>query len=635
MRRHTLTTSPASRAMCALACVLFTVCSSFGSAALAQSVPNDRFSANRFTPAPGAGNYIMVDGAVVAGHLTPTAGLFVDYAHRPFVLFTASCKDGDTDDCQIEEADREIVSYQLTFSAMATLSISQRLQLGLVVPAVLTSGESFQATTEGVDDEFIDIRGGDAFGLGDPRLNVKVRLVGENGRGFYLSAVGFVTAPLGEATAEGRSIGDESLTGGGHLVFELLFERMRFGVNAGGVVRPERELLSTEVGPELTYGVGGSVDATTLLRVIGEVTGATQLSSQLDENPIEARVAGELTVGDFALALGGGAGILSGVGVPNFRAFAGAAYRPAGLDSDGDGVRDSADKCPSALEDDDNFQDDDGCPDEDNDGDNIADGSDRCPDTAEDPDGKEDTDGCPDLDNDGDGVQDGYDSCPSEPEDKDGDRDEDGCPDDDRDRDGVPDGADKCPNDPEDTDGFGDEDGCPETDFDGDGVSDDEDQCPDEPEDKDGVDDADGCADVIASSTPPPPPDLVKVTCDKIEVSQKIFFKSNSAVIETRSHELLNAIASALHQAKHVKKVRVEGHTDDKGNDAKNLKLSQGRAESVRDYLVNAGISAERLEAQGFGETRPIADNKARGGRDDNRRVEFVIVDQSSDCASK
>ena len=619
------------RVLFVTACSLF--CAAYAGTTAAQSIPNDRFSASRFTPAPGAGNYLMVDGAVVSGHVVPTAGLFIDYAHRPFVLFTATCAGGDADDCEVVEADKEIVSYQLTFSAMATLSLWQRLQLGLVVPVVLTSGESFRATVEGRDEEFVDIRGGDAFGLGDPRLSAKVRLAGEGGRGFYLSAVGFLTAPLGEATAEGRSIGDESLTGGGHLAFEYVLDGARVGINAGGVVRPTRELLSTEMGPELTYGVGGSVDVTTLLRVVGEVTGASQLSSQLDENPVEARAGGELLVGDLALALGGGVGLLSGVGVPNFRVFAGLAYRPAGVDSDGDGVSDRNDKCPSAIEDQDNYQDDDGCPDEDNDGDGIADGSDRCPDSAEDPDGKEDTDGCPDLDNDGDGVQDGYDSCPNEVEDKDGDRDEDGCPDDDRDRDGVPDAADKCPNDPEDTDGFGDEDGCPESDFDGDTIPDDEDQCPDEAEDKDGVDDTDGCPDVIAASTAPPPPELVKVTCEKIEVSQKIFFKSNSAVIENRSHELLNAISAALHQAKHVKKVRVEGHTDDKGNDNKNMKLSQGRAEAVRDYLVTAGISSERLDAQGFGETRPLADNKTREGRDENRRVEFVIVDQSAGCA--
>src|SRR5262245_12290230 len=57
-----------------------------------EAIPNDRFSANRFTPAPGPGNYLMVDGAGVGGHLAPSAGLFIDYAHRPFVLFTATCE---------------------------------------------------------------------------------------------------------------------------------------------------------------------------------------------------------------------------------------------------------------------------------------------------------------------------------------------------------------------------------------------------------------------------------------------------------------------------------------------------------------------------------------------------------------
>src|SRR5262245_10500459 len=103
-------------------------------------IPNDRFSANRFSPAPGAGNYIMVDGAVVGGHLTPSLGVFVDYAHRPFVLFTAECTDPDAEDCEIVESEKDIVSYQLTFSPMATLTLWQRLQIGLIVPLVQTSG---------------------------------------------------------------------------------------------------------------------------------------------------------------------------------------------------------------------------------------------------------------------------------------------------------------------------------------------------------------------------------------------------------------------------------------------------------------------------------------------------------------
>jgi hypothetical protein len=476
----------------------------FGGAsnASAQTIPNDRFSANRFTPAPGGDNFIMVDGAIVGGHLTPSAGLFVDYAHRPFVLFTATCAGGDPDDCEVEESERDIVRYQLTFNAMATLALWQRLQLGLVVPLVLTSGESFFATTPTRSDDYVDIRGGEAFGIGDPRLSAKVRLVGTGLEGFSLAAVAFVTAPIGELTAEDRSIGDDTVTGGGHAVFEYGLRKLRFAVNAGGIVRPERVLLTTEVGPEFIWGLGGSFAATPLLRVIGEVTGATQFTSELDENPVEARAAAELSVGDFAIVVGAGAGLVSGVGVPNFRALAGASYRPQGLDTDRDGVPDKDDACPAELEDQDGFADDDGCPDIDNDNDGIEDSADRCPDQAEDPDGTADEDGCPDNDNDNDGVADGYDSCPDEPEDKDGDRDEDGCPDDDTDRDGIEDANDQCPDQPEDFDGWGDEDGCPETDFDSDTVPDDEDQCPDQPEDMNGVDDEDGCPEQAPAAAP-------------------------------------------------------------------------------------------------------------------------------------
>jgi outer membrane protein OmpA-like peptidoglycan-associated protein len=74
--------------------------------------------------------------------------------------------------------------------------------------------------------------------------------------------------------------------------------------------------------------------------------------------------------------------------------------------------------------------------------------------------------------------------------------------------------------------------------------------------------------------------------------------------------------------------VRVEGHTDDVGEDAFNQTLSDGRAAAVRDYLIGKGVAVDRLEAQGFGETRPIADNTTKAGKEQNRRVEFVIVSQ-------
>src|SRR4029077_16781720 len=138
-----------------------------------------------------------------------------------------------------------------------------------------------------------------------------------------LAVVAFVTAPLGEATAEGRSLGDDGVTAGGHLAVEFGSSKLRFGVNLGGRYRPTREILSTEVGPEATWGIAGMYSATQTLRLIAEVTGASRLSGQLDENPIEARLAAELTAGDFAFVLGGGTGIVSGVGIPAFRILGG------------------------------------------------------------------------------------------------------------------------------------------------------------------------------------------------------------------------------------------------------------------------------------------------------------------------
>ncbi|MGD8859367.1 MAG: OmpA family protein [Myxococcales bacterium] len=601
----------------------------------AQTIPNDQFSADRFTPAPGPDNYLMVDGAIVGGHVSPSLGLIVDYAHRPFVLFTATCAGGDENDCEVEESEVDIVSYEVTGSLMGTLSLFQRLQLGLVVPVTATSGDSFRVSTPNLAEPYLDIRGGDAVGLGDPEISAKVRVLGKGREGFSLALGAYTTVPLADLANEGRNLGEESVTAGGNVIGEVVAGRLRVAANAGGVYRPERQLLSTEVGPELVYGVAGGFRVTSLLEVIGELTGATQLTSQLDENPIEFRAGARLSQGDVKILLAGGAGILSGVGVPNFRAIAGVSWEPAGLDSDGDGVDDEQDACPSELEDRDGHLDDDGCPDIDNDADGIDDVSDKCPDDAEDPDGFEDEDGCPDEDNDGDGIEDGYDSCPDEPEDLDGDRDDDGCPDNDRDRDGVPDDEDKCPEEPEDTDGFGDEDGCPEEDFDGDGVPDDSDQCPDEPEDMNGVEDEDGCPEAGAEAPPEPPPEApsaVQVTCDKVVFPGKVYFNSGSDEIQKRSHDLLDQIASALNAAEHVKKVRVEGHTDDRGRDAFNMDLSQRRADSVREYLVDHGVDSDRLVAQGFGETQPIADNATQAGRDTNRRVDFVVTEKDPDC---
>ena len=289
-------------------------------------------------------------------------------------------------------------------------------------------------------------------------------------------------------------------------------------------------------------------------------------------------------------------------------------------DNDKDGILDTADKCPDEAEDKDGFEDEDGCPDVDKDGDGIDDKDDQCINDPEDKDGFEDEDGCPDPDNDKDGVLDAADKCPIEAEDKDKFQDDDGCPDLDNDEDGIPDATDQCPMKAEDKDGFKDEDGCPDPDNDEDGVLDADDKCPTEKEIINGVEDEDGCPDEGKTK--------VRITREGIEILEQVFFENGKAEIKSKSHSLLNQVALTLKSAPYVKKVEVQGHTDDRGRDEANMELSQKRAEAVRRYLIGQGVAANRLVAKGYGETQPIESNKSRRGRAANRRVAFVIQEQ-------
>ncbi len=212
-------------------------------------------------------------------------------------------------------------------------------------------------------------------------------------------------------------------------------------------------------------------------------------------------------------------------------------------------------------------------------------------------------------DTDGDGIIDKLDKCPLEPEDKDGFQDEDGCPDPDNDQDGILDGEDKCPNEP----GPKENGGCPDKDKDGDGVVDRLDKCPDVP----GPPDNDGC----------PKQKFIVVTKDKIELKQKVHFATAKALIYPDSFPMLTEVADVLKSRPEIK-VRIEGHTDSRGGLKYNMKLSQARADSVKQFLVGQGVDPSRMETRGFGPTQPIADNRTAAGREQNRRTEFIITSQ-------
>ena len=247
-------------------------------------------------------------------------------------------------------------------------------------------------------------------------------------------------------------------------------------------------------------------------------------------------------------------------------------------DTDGDGVTDKNDACPTVkgtLN---------GCPDSDKDG--IADNVDACPDVA----GLASANGCPDGD--GDGLAD---ECP----DVAGPATSKGCPD--SDGDGFVDKDDACPNI------AGAINGCP--DGDGDGIVDKDDACPT----LGGNVDAKGCP-------------IVKEEVKEVfnRALQGIQFETGSNRIRSSSRAILGEVVTIM-QENPTYKLTIEGHTDSVGSSASNQTLSEKRASAVRFYLMNQGISGERLNAVGYGEEQPVASNQTKAGRRQNRRVALSV----------
>jgi outer membrane protein OmpA-like peptidoglycan-associated protein len=267
-------------------------------------------------------------------------------------------------------------------------------------------------------------------------------------------------------------------------------------------------------------------------------------------------------------------------------------------DTDGDEVLDGLDACPNTPS---GWPvDDTGCP-LDTDADGVPDGKDTCVATPEG--AVVDFEGCP-VDADGDGVPDGIDTCAATPQ---GAKvDEKGCPLD-ADGDGVADGIDTCDATPA---GLKvDAKGCP-IDSDGDGLKDDVDKCP-AFAGPGGVD-AEGCPTFRLDKT-------TRVNLPTVR------FAPGSSTLTDAARADLTALVAALGFYKDVT-IDVEGHTDDVGSERDNFLVSLERARAVRRFLTDAGISAERITARGFGEIRPIGDNETAEGRAQNRRIEILVT---------
>ena len=271
----------------------------------------------------------------------------------------------------------------------------------------------------------------------------------------------------------------------------------------------------------------------------------------------------------------------------HFQHTAGISIKFGGTDTDGDGIYDKDDACPEVA----GLAEFNGCPD--TDGDGIEDSKDDCPNEA----GLAEFNGCPDTD--GDGVMDKDDKCPTVA----GLKALNGCPD--ADGDGVADGDDKCPN----VAGPAANQGCPWPDRDGDGVFDKDDLCPD-------------TVGTVANNGCPEVTEAVKKALNAY--AKTILFDTGKSSIKAQSSEVLKNIIDILKEYPNAK-FNIEGHTDSVGSEALNEKLSDSRASSVKDYLVDGGIDAGRLSSKGYGESRPLDTNKTRAGRANNRRVEINL----------
>ncbi|HEY4242791.1 MAG TPA: OmpA family protein [Kofleriaceae bacterium] len=540
-------------------------------AGTAKADPRD-IPAERFQLSMDKDGLLSVENPRSTGWLTLDVGLWLGYADNPL-----SVRQTGSDHDEVAK----LVSHRLGAGLAGALGLGRYFEIGVQIPLVLDQGQ---------DPNGLSTSSLTSAGLGDISVTPKLSLL----RGsFDLAIAAQVSFPSSSSTAY---LGETDPTVAPMLVLGIQRESWRILGDVGYRIRKAQPTTGLEIDDEAFADIGLGVRVAhpiELMLTYSVATKANDLFGASNEDFSEGRLGVGIDVTDHArIFAAGGAGFSSGWGTPDWRALVGVwlghgkekkpapapvAPPPVIGDRDGDGILDNVDKCPDEPETKNGYQDEDGCPD-------------TLPDT------------------DGDGIPDNVDKCPTEPEDKDGFEDDDGCPDPDNDKDGVMDTADRCPMEP----GPVENGGCPDTDRDGDGIVDRLDNCPDEK----GTKENHGCKEK----------QLVVFNGTSIALLDTVYFKLDKADIDARSNKLLANVASVLKAHPEVTGVTVEGHTDSQGDDAYNMDLSQRRAQAVVDFLVKAGVPVEKLKPVGYGETRPIADNKTPRGRAANRRVEFKLA---------
>lgn len=463
----------------------------------ATALAQTNIDTERFKPAVTYDGWVNAEGSQVRSKQDPwQLGAFLNYQRSPLVVVDA---DGNVTE--------KLVSGRMGLDLFASATLAGPFALGLGVPLYLIQ-------TGDRDPSFA--------GLGDLRLVPKLRLLDDR------DSIGLAIAvELRAPTHTGDySGGARNVVGIPKVILDHRFPGgVHIGFNVGAMLRERTTLANVSAGSEFAYAAAlgyrfGGLEGKTELGVEA-VGGAGLTQTNNEETPLETFLfVRHNPTPEWEIIGGPGIGLLDGFGVPAFRAFAGMRYTPISHDSDGDG---------------------------------ISDGDDKCPTVAEDHDGDEDSDGCPEEDKDDD-------------------------------HDGIPNKDDQCPAAKETINGIKDEDGCPDT----------------------------GDPRVVYED-------------GKFQVLDNVQFEHGSSELKKESYTLLDQVALHIKANPEIKHVRVEGHTDDTGPRDTNVRLSKARAESVKNYLTNKGVNAQRLTAEGYGPDKPLDSAKTPAARAKNRRVEFIV----------
>jgi outer membrane protein OmpA-like peptidoglycan-associated protein len=588
--------------------------------AQAQTVSTaEGFAVNKFEPSERGSEWFTLESLDLRGKFRPAVGIVGDFQYRPLAVYNPSEENGG--DGKLRAS---IVRNQFTLNPGVSFVMFDRLRFAASLPVVLFQDGGKPAFLNGT---FYPAPRHEQA-IGDVRLGLDFRLLGEYGEPFTLAVGAQLWLPTGRRA---DYTGDEKIRfaprvmAAGDIGIFAYAARVSF-IYRGleGPVGPGQGQLGSELGYAASVGlhladkklmIGPEIWGTT------DVTGNNSPFARLS-SPVEGLFGLHYTIpADLRLGAGVGTGLTRGYGSPEFRTVFNVEWMPAiekaeapvVADQDRDGIPDGEDACPVLQGPRTSDPKTNGCP-PDRDGDGVLDSEDACIDVPGDKTADPKTNGCP-ADKDGDGVYDKDDACVDVPGVKSADPKLNGCPAD-TDNDGVLDKDDACVDKPGIKTNDPKTNGCPDPDRDKDGIENDKDACPDEPGKADPDPKRNGCPKAF-------------VDHGVIKILDQVKFKTASAQIQPGkdSTDVLEAVLEVLKKHPEIKGLRVEGHTDNKGNAAANKKLSQDRAASVVKWLIGKGLDKGMFQAQGFGQEKPIDSNDTEQGRQNNRRVEFHILD--------